>query len=107
MGWRSIQSEIKSTSLFVLKNCKYLAKDYGGSVCVGGLLLWGYLFGLCFFVCFIAKENLFPFQKSEIPNIETVPCLFKNLEKCKKQMGVMITLKCRTLISDSMSVTGR
>lgn len=73
----------------------------GGDCFVVGIFVW------FMFVCFIAKENLFPFQKSEIPNIETVPCLFKNLEKCKKQIGVMITLKCRTLISDSMSVTGR
>lgn len=72
---------------------------------VGGLIFCGGF--VCLFV-FIEKENLFAFQKSEIPNIETVPCLFKNLEeKIKKQMGVTTTLNCRTLVRDCMSIIRR
>lgn len=75
VGWRSVHSEMKST-LLILKNCMYLAKDYGRTGGWGQGLLWAFLF-----VCFIEKKNNFAFQKSGIPNIETVPCLFKNLEK--------------------------
>lgn len=102
VGWRSVHSEMKST-LLILKNCKYVAKDYGSSGGWGQGLLWAFLF-----VCFIEKENNFVFQKSGIPNIETVPCLFKNLERrSKRQTGLMTIFNCRTLTSDCMAVIGR
>jgi len=49
-------------------------------------VVWGFVVEgfLCLFLCFIEKEKLFAFQKSEIPNIGTVPCLFKNLEEKSK-----------------------
>lgn len=60
---------------------------------VGRVVFYIFVFVVAsLFICFFDKENLTVFQDSEIPNIEIVPYLCKNIEeKEKKQMGVTTT----------------
>lgn len=72
-------------------------------MCVGGGC-----FVLDFFVYLFVSLKKKIYLLFRIPNTETAPCLFKNLEdRSKRQTGLITILNCRTLTSDYMAVVGR